>query len=283
MKKGFYLLLAAFLMLPTLASAQQNLRTGYFLDGYTYKYKMNPAMAPERGFLALPVLGNINFGVETNLGLSTFLYPTENGRLTTFLSPRVTNDQFLDNVIDNNKLKLNTDLNLFALGFRTGKSFHTLDLGLKLDAGLNLPGGLFKFIKVGGSMGDNTWDFSNLGVRSSSRMELAYGYSRSIGDALRIGGRAKLLLGLYNLDVAMDRMSLEMSADRWAVEAHGNMRISSPLSFQTTNGNILDFTSIDTDGLVQNLLTPNIGFALDLGATYDFLDYFTASFSVVTI
>ena len=38
-------------------NAQQNLRTGYFMDGYTYAYKMNPAFQGERGFLAIPVLG----------------------------------------------------------------------------------------------------------------------------------------------------------------------------------------------------------------------------------
>ena len=90
-------------MLPAGASAQQNLRTGYFLDGYIYKYKMNPAMAPERGFFALPVMGNIGLGVETNLGLSTFVYPTSQGGLTTFLSPRVSSEDFLKNIADNNK------------------------------------------------------------------------------------------------------------------------------------------------------------------------------------
>ena len=37
------------------AFGQQNLRTAYFLDGYTYNYKMNPAMAPERAFFAMPM------------------------------------------------------------------------------------------------------------------------------------------------------------------------------------------------------------------------------------
>ena len=80
------------------SSAQQNLRSGYFLDGYNYKYKMNPAMAPNRGFFAMPVLGNVGIGLESNLGLSDFLYPTESGRLTTFLSPRVSSEVFRESV-----------------------------------------------------------------------------------------------------------------------------------------------------------------------------------------
>lgn len=268
------------MMLSTFASAQQNLRSGYFLDGYIYKYKTNPAMAPERGFFAMPVLGDLSLGAESNLGLSKLLYPTAAGSLTTFLSPEVSNETFLNNISEKNKLKLNVDMSLIAFGFQTGKSYHTVDLSMRIDAGLNLPGSLLRFLKVGGSFDENTWNISNLGVRSTARMELAYGYSRSIGEALRVGGRAKLLFGVYRLDVAMDKMSLEMGYDRWAVDAHGNMMVSAPISFGTTDKNIVDWASINTDNLLPNLLSPSIGLAFDLGATYDFLDYFTASLSV---
>lgn len=33
-------------------SAQNALRTGYFLEGYTYRHMLNPAFAPERGYFA---------------------------------------------------------------------------------------------------------------------------------------------------------------------------------------------------------------------------------------
>ena len=135
MKKIFYSIAAALLLIPSVVSAQANLRSGYFLDGYVYKYKMNPAMAPERGFFAFPALGNLGLGLETNLGLSTFFYPTESGRLTTFLSPRISNETFLNNIAESNKLNTNLDLGVIALGFRTGKSFHTVDLSIRADAG----------------------------------------------------------------------------------------------------------------------------------------------------
>lgn len=293
MKKIFYSLVTALLIFPSVISAQSNLRSGYFLDGYIYKYKMNPAMAPDRGFFAFPVLGNLGLGMETNLGLSTFLYPTESGTLTTFLSPKVSNEDFLDRIADNNKINTNADLGLLALGFRTGKSFHTIDLSMRFDAGTSIPGDLFRFMKIGGSYGDTSWDISNIGLRTSSRVELAYGYSRSFGESLRIGARAKLLMGVLRSDIAMDRMSLEMSADRWAVEAHGNLSMSAPVSFMTKgeSGNsesaadedIIDWSSYDLSGLIEGLMNPSLGFALDLGATYDFLDYFTASLSVLDL
>ena len=297
MKKIFYSLVTALLIFPSVVSAQSNLRSGYFLDGYIYKYKMNPAMAPERGFFAFPALGNLGLGVETNLGLSTFLYPTETGSLTTFLSPRVSNEMFLDKIAESNKINVNVDMSLIALGFRTGKMFHTLDCSLRADVGANIPGGLFRFIKVGGALGDHSWDISNMGARVAARAELAYGLSRSFGENLRVGARAKLLLGVAKADVALDRMSLEMTSDRWAVEAHGEMHMSAPVSFMTKgeSGNadsmadrdVIDWSSmassLDMNELMAALKNPSMGFALDLGATYDFLNYFTASLSVLDL
>lgn len=283
MKKILYIIFAACLLVPCAASAQQNLRSGYFLDGYIYKYKMNPAMAPERGFLAMPVLGNVSVGVETNLGLSTFLYPADSDRLTTFLSPRVDNETFLSNIADNNRVNLNFDMTLFALGFRTGRAYHTIDVSLRADGGMNVPGDFFKMVKVGGALGDTSFDISNVGFRSYTCAELAYGFSRSFGDNLRVGLRAKVLAGLFNFDIVMDNMTLETGAERWSINTHGNMILSAPVSFMTDENNLLDWSTIDTDGWEEKIVTPNVGFALDLGATYDFLDYFTASFSILDL
>ena len=282
MKKVFNILLAALLMFPVAASAQQNLRGGYFLDGYVYKYKMNPAMAAERNFVSMPGLANVSLGADSDFGLGTFLYPTENG-LSTFLSPSVSSEEFLSKIAVSNKVNMNLDMTLLAAGFRTGKSYHTIDLSMRADMGMNLPGSLFEFMKLGSSLG-NSFDVSSLSVRGNGRMELAYGYSRSfLNDDLRVGARAKLLWGVYRLDLLMDKVSLEMNADKWAIESHGDMTMTAPVSFELDEANKVKFLSWDTSNLVQNLFTPNLGFAFDLGVTYDFLEHFTASFSVLDL
>lgn len=276
-------MLAAFMILPFAASAQQNLRSGYFLDGYIYKYKMNPAMAPERGFFSVPFLGNVGVGVESNLGLSTFLYPTESGRLTTFLSPRVSNETFLSNIAESNKTNMNLDLTVLAFGFRTGKLFHTVDFSIKANGSMNVPGDMFKLIKTGGAMGDTSFDISNVGLRSSTHAELAYGFSLSILENLNVGLRAKVLAGLFNADIAMDQMTLEMGAERWSISTHGNMMFSAPIDLGVDENNMIDWTGVDTEDWLQKISAPNFGLAFDIGATYDFLDYFTASLSVVDL
>jgi hypothetical protein len=166
---------------------QQNLRTAYFLDGYTYRYKMNPAMTPERSFFAMPAIGNLGVGVESNLALSTFLYPTSDGNLTTFLNNSISDKTFLDRLNKSNKLNVSINESIISTGYRIGKSFHTIDLSLKADIGAALPKDLFAFVKTGSSSGATAWDISRTGVRAYARMELAYGYSRPIADWIRVG------------------------------------------------------------------------------------------------
>ena len=86
---------------------------------------------------------------------------------------------------------LNADLPVFALGFRTGKMYHTLDVSLRADADANIPGDLLSFMKLGASDGKTSWDISNIGGRLDARAELAYGISRRFGRNLSVGARFK--------------------------------------------------------------------------------------------
>lgn len=284
MKKIIHIVLTlTALFIVTAASAQQNLRTAYFTDGYTFKYKMNPAMAPERGFFAIPVLGNIGIGAESNLGLSTFLYPTSDG-LTTFLNSSVPADEFMGRIKRNNKLNVNVNTSILAFGFRTGKSFHTIDLSLRADARAAIPESLFGFIKEGSSDGVTSWDIAGTGARADARLELAYGYSRPLSDHINIGGRVKFLMGAARADVMMDKMSLSMTGDQWSVLSHGDASVSFPMTFGTESGSrLVDFNEITMSEDFKEYLSPSIGLALDLGATADFMEYFTVSLSVTDL
>lgn len=281
------MLVAAAAATSIAAFGQQNLRTAYFLDGYTYNYKMNPAMAPERAFFATPGMGNLGLGVESNLALSTFLYPTGNGNLTTFMNNSVSAEQFLDRLQVANRLNVSVNETLFATGYRIGKSFHTVDISLKADASAVLPKDLFAFVKTGSSAGATSWDISRTGIRSNAIMEFAYGYSRPIADWIRVGARLKVLMGIARADVLVDDLNLKMDGQEWAVTAHGNAEVSGPIGFGTVEGtneiDMGDITLPDIEAISEYLVNPSLGVAVDLGATFDFLKYFTASVSVLDL
>ena len=43
----------------------QTLRTGYFLKGNLYRYRINPALMNDQNYLSFPVLGNMD--INTNV------------------------------------------------------------------------------------------------------------------------------------------------------------------------------------------------------------------------
>lgn len=283
----YIMVLVALAAASVSAFGQQNLRSAYFLDGYTYNYKMNPAMAPERAFFATPGMGNVGAGVESNLALSTFLYPTGKGNLTTFMSNSVAADQFLDRLQVANNLNVSVNETLFATGYRIGKSYHTVDISLKADASAILPKDLFAFVKTGSSAGATSWDISRTGIRTNARMELAYGYSRPISDWIRVGARVKVLMGIVRADMLIDDLNLKMDGQEWAVTAHGNAQVSGPFNVAKVQGsNEVDMGNVtlpDIEAISEYLVNPSLGLAFDLGASFDFLDYFTASVSVLDL
>ena len=57
---------------PMTMFAQFN-RTTYFMDGVSFKQKLNPALAPSRGFVNIPGLGAFNMGISSNAISSYYL------------------------------------------------------------------------------------------------------------------------------------------------------------------------------------------------------------------
>lgn len=274
------------LLLYVAAFGQQNLRTAYFLDGYTYNYKMNPAMAPERSFFSMPAIGNIGAGVETNLKLSSMIYPTGDG-VTSFLDDETYMQNFINSLNNVNRLNLSINESLLSFGFRNRESFHTVDLSLKTDISASLPKDIVDFAMTDLDDAAPSWKIPRTGLRANARMELAYGYSFRINPDLRIGARLKMLMGLVHADLLVDNFEFNLSDDEWSMISSGNAQISAPITFGYSEENdLMDFEDTyfyEGEELNEYFSKPSIGLALDLGVTYDFLDYFTASLSVLDL
>lgn len=281
MKRLAISILLAFTCIAT-ASAQHNFRTGYFLDGYIYKHKLNPAFASDRGYFAIPVAGQVSVGAETNLSLSTFLYPDGNGNLNTFLDPSVMVEDFMKGIQTNNPLNVNVDLPVLSLGFHAGKSFNTIDLSLKTDVRSNLPGSLFSWAKQAG----NSLDMSDFGLNADSRLELAYGYSRQCGEKFRFGFKLKFIAALAKASYTMDRLTLDMNGDAWRLSSVGNGYFYAPgIGFKTTEAGAINGLDIPhyEDIIDAALNSRNFGGAVDLGIAYDVFSWLTLSASVTDL
>ena len=196
MKHKIYVALAAatFGMAAMTATAQEALRSAYFLPGYNFRHELNPALAPERGYVALPAIGGLNVGLNSNIGLSTFLYPIGGGQLTTFMSPTVGTEEFLGKLKDKNHFTESMSVNLFSLGFRGFGGYNTISLSVRENASVVIPKDMFAFMKRGMTGASTHYNFKDLGVNANVVGEVALGHSRRITKDLRVGAKVKVLL-----------------------------------------------------------------------------------------
>ena len=255
--------LCTFIVLVSIVAsmqAQAN-RTGYFLKGNPYNYRLNPSFQPDRGYFSLPMSGNTSFGVATNLGISDFIYPMGDG-LTTFMHPDVSADEFLSNLNKNNNLNMNMDMTILSFGFYGFGGYNTFDIGAHLNAGFNIPKDIFHFMK---DMGAESYSLANLGLRTRNYVDVAIGHSHEVAKGLTIGARLKFLIGLAYAEAWMDRMELSMNETQWQINAKGNA-VASIIGSEF---------SFDENGMLNGIgefkpQLSNWGLGADLGATYDF-------------
>jgi len=260
--------------------AQEASRTAYFLDGYTFRHELNPAFGGERNYVSIPVLGNINASLNSNVGVNTFLYKLPDGRLTTFMSPTVDASSFLGKLDNRNIIRGEIDMTILSAGFRAFKGYNTVSIGFRSETGLNLPKGLFSFMKLGQTGDDTRYSFSNLGVKASAMAEIALGHSRSINKKLDVGAKLKFLLGLGNIDARISKMDVRLSDKKWSVDATGeiNMAAGSGLYVPTKQEAGVNYENNDMADLIEwddidydSFGLSGFGMAVDLGATYQLL------------
>lgn len=272
MKKIISLLLVL-TAIPVFAGfVQAQTRTGYFVRNSLLNHKMNAAFAPDHGFVGIPALTNMDLSIESNMGMSTFMYPLQDGSLGTFMHPDVDPVQFLGSLAEKNYVNLSFDMDIFNVGFFTGKkrtSFWTIDVGMRNSVSATLPKELFRFAKCGMSSDPSTYSIRDLNLNANSYLYASLGYSRGLDEwvkGLRIGGKAKFLVGIMDISATIDRMDIDMSSDMWRISsaASGYMMAAGP------------YLKYDSDGAVNGigfdpsaLGVSGYGASFDLGAVYE--------------
>ena len=279
-KVSFTFLLASLLLVCRPGLSAQDLETGYFLGGNPYAFRLNPAFQSERNIFSL-ALGQTGLGAWSNLGFSTLLYPDSDGHLYTFLNDRVNTAEFMRKIKKNNVIDLDARVNLLTVGFWAGANFYTVDLNLRSLNGVSVPYDMFSFWKEG-SESRNQFDFSNLGLRSQTFAEAAFGWSRNFDDVLSVGFRVKALVGALELNALARNMKLSMADDRWEVQAQSYLYASSPsLTYSLDEDGNPDLESI---GVKDGVYGPaGYGGAVDLGVSWNVLPYLTLSASVLDL
>ena len=285
----FLLIGASFFLSPALA---QTTNTGYFMKSQHSRTSFNPALRPEQGYVGMPILSNLYIGMNTNtLNLEHFIYPGS-PKAKTFLHEDITVDQFLKGISDNNYLSTNLAWTLASVGFYKGSGFWTMDLGVRAFADVNIPYDVFQFAKQGlaTSNGDpvDGYDLTNIRGTVTGYAELGLGYSHSLlDDKLLVGGKAKILFGLADMNLHLKRLTMNTGKDKWTIESEAVLE-ASLLGLKPQfdeNGRLSGLEHAGPVGL------GGFGLGFDLGASYklsgikenEILDRFTVSAALTDI
>ncbi len=157
-----------------------------------YRFKMNPAIGNNRGFVAFPALGNLDIALSGTAKVKDFIYNV-NGRTTTFLNPQVSTSKFLNSLGSNSRLGTTINAGILSAGFKAFGGYNTVNISTRADVNLNLPKELFRLMKQG--LQNDTYDISDMRANASAWAEIGLGHSRDINKRLRIGATLKILVG----------------------------------------------------------------------------------------
>ena len=273
-------------------TAQEALRSAYFLPGYNFRHELNPALAPERGYIAIPALGGLNVGLNSNVGLNTFLYPMGGGRLTTFMSPTVGANEFLDKLKDKNHITESLGINILSFGFRGFGGYNTVGISVRQTASVVIPKDMFTFMKRGMTGASTHYNFKDLGVNANAIGEIALGHSRRITKDLRVGAKVKVLLGGANLNARISNMDITLSDKVWQVQAQGEMAVAAgkglyvPTKYElgkeragSPDADMVEWGDIEYDKFGLS----GFGMGFDFGATYQLLPELELSAAVLDL
>ena len=237
----------------------QNYQSGFFLDNNTYSYRFNPAQTGDRTFVGVGI-NNVNLSANGNIGISSLIYPSGNG-LVTGLNSAVSSEEFLGNLKDVNRLAFDLNESVLAFGFKAGEAYHTVEFNIRAGGNASLPKDLFEFLKNGSR--ENPYDLSDVNVSANAFAELAYGYSRSISDNLKVGGRVKALVGLANMNTQFNKANMAINENGISYDVDAAIRFAAPMVQAGADNTITTDMKIGPSGF---------GAALDLGASLALLD-----------
>ena len=294
----------------------QFLRTSYFMEGTHYRQQLNPALTPTKGYFNLPVIGAVNATVSsTSFGYQDVIDIIDDG------GEFYTNPDFMARLKDNNKLNVNFSTEILSAGWYKGQNFWSFNIGLRTDIGANLTRNMFQFLNEMETVEENwrnsNYDISGQQLNINAYTEVGLGLSRQINNRLTVGGRVKVLLGIGNMELKLNKiaMNANLPSDaeiaKWSNQSYweglkpqdaidqatqlknkfnnyyANLNVNAELKSSFKGLDLVeedgkDYVS-DFDFNTDNLGIAGYGFGIDLGASYKIMDNLTVSASILDL
>ncbi|MDR1679758.1 MAG: DUF5723 family protein [Prevotellaceae bacterium] len=281
MKKLKYITVALLMLCFGANLKAQQVGTLYFMNNVPERSDYNPAFQPIHNvWIDLPVLPNYRMGLGNNsLSFNDVIFSKKiNGRdsTITFMHPEANADDFYNSLHKTTRIYSDFHFNLLGFGFRVKEiNYFSFEVAQKVNMGLYIPKDFFKLAIYGTDKGSN-YDLNNFGINMSMYTEYGLGYSRKINDQWTVGGKLKFLMGQANINTDIDKFKLVANEEQWRLDGHGSINASIPaVTIPIQPDRTIDFDNIESkidtisgSNILDNIFTSNIGFGIDLGATY---------------
>ncbi len=279
-KASIYIVVFLLLSISQSINARQ-FYSSYFLTETSYSHHLNPAFIPASGYFSIPALGQAGVGMQSNFGLSNFLYPSPDPEyaLTTFMHSSVDADQFLGAMPERSEIDMNVKMIPLSFGFHAFGGFNSFTVSVNSSNMFSLPRDFFHLIKKGPS--GKTYMLDDLNILTNNYIEVGVGHAREITDRLSAGARVKTYIGVGAFDMNISQLHISMLPDKWEIQSAASLHIYADgiVAETETDETGEYFSGINTDAF--GIGGTGVGF--DLGATYEVRDDITISAAILDL
>ena len=238
------------------------LRTSYFMEGTYFRTDMNPALTPAKGYFSLPVIGGMGMSVNNNfLSVDNFVYKVGSETVTA-LDTRVPTADFVKKLPNTGFVNFNNQISLLSVGFNARKMFWNFGVNVKMSADISMDKTLLYALK---SIGNGTYNLSRVGVDGNAYAELYLGACIPVKDWLRIGVKAKGIVGIMNINGQLSDSYFSVTRTDVTANLRGTLRASGIV----VNSDYVVGEEVDLEQMMVEPLENGInsgGAAIDFGA-----------------
>jgi hypothetical protein len=233
------------------------------MEGSYFRNDMNPALAPTRGYIALPGMSGVGVNMSSNfLSVDNFFYQRD-GQVVTAFHESVSANDFLSKLPSQGKLAMDAKVNVLGVGFYAKKMFWTFGLNANVSADMAMSTDAFKALKT---LGNGTYDLGDTALEANAYMDAYLGTSFRVHENVNIVIKAKFLLGVATAEAQFSQLNANVTPEVVNGTMSGTFRANGIFIDNRTEEIIRDYYFYMLDNI------NNFGAALDLGMEVRLLD-----------
>ena len=244
--KRVLILLVGLIALVGIENVSAQSRNSYFMEGSYFRNDMNPALAPTRGYIALPAMSGVGINMSQNFLSVDNLFYQRDGQVVTAFHESVSANDFLSKLPSQGKLAMDAKVNVLGVGFYVKRMFWTFGVNTNISADMAMSMDAFKALKT---LGNGTYDLGDTALEANAYMDAYLGTSFRVHKNVNIGIKAKFLMGIATAEAQFNELKANVTPDAVNGVVNGTFRANGMLIDNRTD----EFMSDDYNYMLNNI------------------------------